>query len=147
MLKLKYIMFNDNEPSGFLSINLKNENRITKLYKWYIYCKYIFKCWLIFTTLSFKKCQHVQVAEQNEVKSQCLHHIMNTITLMAFPAGVWWGLGRRLKKEKCQHIKEVRALNAKVNDWFRHYLKYQNAIFSKCESDLRQHTEWGDDDK
>lgn len=60
---------------------------------------------------------------------------------MAFPAEVWWGLGRGLKKEKCQHIKEVRTLNAKVNDQFRHYPKYQNAIFSKCESDFRQHTE------
>ena len=32
-------------------------------------------------------------------------------TLIAFSAEVCWGLSNGLKKEKCQHIKEVRTLN------------------------------------
>ena len=32
---------------------------------------------------------------------------------------------------------------SKVKDWFIYYPKYQKAIFSKCESDFRQHTRRG----
>lgn len=89
---------------------------------------------------------------QNEVRSLCLQHIMNSSAITAFPAEVCWAKRRERGREgrgvqgcykwkKCQRIKEVGALNQKVKDWFMHYPKYQKAIFSKCESDLRRRSE------
>lgn len=66
-------------------------------------------------------------ARQNEVRSLCLQHIMNSSAITAFPAEVCWawgvggcvwreGVGDGYKWKKCQRIKEVGALNQKVKD-------------------------------
>lgn len=61
-------------------------------------------------------------ARQNEVRSLCLQHIMNSSAITAFPAEVCWAWRRVVggwegyKWKKCQRIKEVGALNQKVKD-------------------------------
>lgn len=58
----------------------------------------------------------MQVAEENEVKSASLHHIRSTHYTHGISCRGVAGVREEAKKEKCQHIKEARTLNAKVND-------------------------------
>lgn len=57
----------------------------------------------------------LQAPLHNEVKSRCLHPIRSSYTHGISCSGVV-GVRKEAKRERSQHIKEVRTLKAKVND-------------------------------